>query len=94
MSESTNLKHAKTISGAGNHYFGRSLPTETLDRAAEAKGVKVFVYEKDFKLVAGSPFRSIRGAASHLDMQEGKVRRNLDKKKLHKSGYYLFTKPI
>ena len=94
MSESANLKHAKTISGAGNHYFGRSLPSETLDRAAELKGIKVFVYDKDFNLVAGAPFRSIKRTASYLGMHEDTVKRNLDKKKLHKSGYYFFTKSI
>jgi len=65
----------------------------TLDAAAEANGIKVYVYEESsLTPVAGSSFRSIRLAATSMKMGSTTLTGKLNTRKAYK-GHYYYTSP-
>lgn len=50
-----------------NHRFGKPLPIQVLDAAAEVNGQKVYAYDAvTFTLINGVPFRSLRSTVKNV----------------------------
>ena len=93
LTEATRLKMSLIKTGATNNFFGKSLPTATLDAAAAVNGTKVYAYDSEtFSLVNGKLFRSLRSTIKMLLITMYKSSLVLDTGLAHK-GYYYFTTP-
>lgn len=91
LSNSTREKMSQSRLGEKNQYWNKSLPKLTLDAAAAILGKPIYVYkEKDFELVNGKPFRSIREAVRYLPISQATLPKKLDSNKPFK-GYYYYT---
>jgi group I intron endonuclease len=91
LSSPTKQKMSKSRLGEKNHYWKKSVSKLTLDAAAAVLGKPIYVYkEKDFELVNGKPFRSIRDAVKNLPISQTTLPKKLDSNKPFK-GYYYYT---
>nr|YP_010555441.1 GIY-YIG endonuclease [Ramaria cf. rubripermanens]UYR22189.1 GIY-YIG endonuclease [Ramaria cf. rubripermanens] len=93
LSKSTRINMSASRTGIKNIFFGKGLPTSTLDAAAVSLGTPVYVYEDTtFTLINNKPFRSIRDAVKQLPISQSTLPKKLNSNKAFK-GYYYFTKP-
>jgi group I intron endonuclease len=92
-SDETRVKKSESQKGAKNPFYGKGPGAKALDIAAEKAGTKVFVYDaKDFILVNGQPFRSLRMVAKTMPISNSTLPSKLDTGKPFK-GYYYYTSP-
>lgn len=92
-SRETRAKKSNRKSGIKNRYYNKSLPQVALDRAAELKGIKTYVYqESDLSPVNGSPFRSYKKAVAVLPISESTIPKKIDTGIAFK-GYYYYSFP-
>lgn len=93
LSTKTRIKMSNSRTGIKNIFFGKGLPTSTLDAAAFFLGTPVYVYEDTtFTLINNKPFRSIRDAVKQLPISQSTLPKKLNTNFPFK-GYYYFTKP-
>ena len=89
----TRAKMSESQKGAKNPFYGKGPGAKALDIAAEKAGTKVFVYDaKDFILVNGQPFRSLRMVTKIMPISNSTLPSKLDTGKPFK-GYYYYTSP-
>lgn len=92
-SEFTRAKKSKARMGALNPFFRKGPGIEAINKAAQMKGTKVYVYSADtFTLINSKPFRSLRSTASIMPISPITLVSKLDTGKIFK-GYYYFTTP-
>lgn len=90
-SEATRARKSAAITGSNHRLYGKTLPVSMLDKAAELKGKKVYVYDAaNFELVNGKPFRSMRQAAKNMPISETKLASTIDSNMPFK-GYFYYT---
>jgi len=90
-SDEVRARKSEGSKGSKNHNYGVGPNVVTLDAAAEANGIKVYVYEES-SFIRGSPFRSIRQAATNMKMGSTTLTGKLNTGKAYK-GHYYYTSP-
>lgn len=90
-SDATRARKSAAQQGVKHRLYGKPLPLAMLDKAAELKGTKVYVYDiTTFSLINGKPFRSIRSAAKQMPISPMKLTSILNSNVSFK-GYYYYT---
>lgn len=91
-SDLTRSKKSLSRKGHLNPFFGIGPGIKALNKAIELSGTKIYAYSsKDFILVNGKPFNSIRSCAKALPISPSTLLLKLDTGNSFK-GYYYYSK--
>jgi group I intron endonuclease len=93
-SSENKIKMSKSRKGIKNYYFGKRLPSVTLEAARLIRGKKIYAYHaENLSLVNNIPFVSIREPVKYLPISTVTLNNKLDKGIPFK-GYYYYSNSI
>jgi group I intron endonuclease len=91
---SSKLKMSLSRSGINNPYFGKKLPSKTIEAARQVRGKTIYVYlAKDLSLINNLPFPSIREVVKYLPISSVTLKVKLNTGIAFK-GYYYYSNPL